>query len=197
MTVKEIAKFTKKSETTIQRWLKKAACKMQSVADKMQSAGHGKITDYTIDEVEAILQSGSMSKDAVSILMENARSTRLSAPVQSDQNGAILQILQQQQQMMAILMSKVLGVTVSKKETLPAPKKSSRAELSQIVRQLAQEKMDGNFQAAWRELYREILYRCNTNVSVCSKNRGISGPAYLEEIGMLDTAVSIAMELTA
>lgn len=73
MTIKELAEFTGKNQTTIQRWTKKAECKMQSIADKMQSAGHGKITDFSIDEIECIMQSGSMSKDAVRILMENAR----------------------------------------------------------------------------------------------------------------------------
>ena len=68
MTVKELTNFTGKTERTIQRWIKKAGDKMSSVADKMSLSGHGKIIDFTIDEVECILQCSSLSKDAVSIL---------------------------------------------------------------------------------------------------------------------------------
>ena len=36
MTVKELAQFTGKSETTVQRWVKNANCKMQLCNNKMQ-----------------------------------------------------------------------------------------------------------------------------------------------------------------
>lgn len=41
MTVREVAAFAEKEERTVQRWVKKAADKMSSVADKMSSAGSG------------------------------------------------------------------------------------------------------------------------------------------------------------
>jgi len=77
MTTKEISQFTGKEERTVQRWIKKAGDKMSSVDEKSSSAGHGKIVDYSIDEVEAILMSGSMSMDAIKILMQNARNNNL------------------------------------------------------------------------------------------------------------------------
>lgn len=42
----------------------------------MQQATPDNPSDFTIDEVEAILRAGSMSRDAVSILMENARNNQ-------------------------------------------------------------------------------------------------------------------------
>src|SRR5574344_2161746 len=75
MTVKELAQFTGKSETTVQRWVKKANCKMQLCNNKMQlQRGHE--TDFKLEEVEAILNSSSMSKDAVSILIANAKKSQ-------------------------------------------------------------------------------------------------------------------------
>jgi transcriptional regulator with XRE-family HTH domain len=75
MTVKELAQFTGKSETTVQRWVKKANCKMQLCNNKMQlQRGHE--TDFKLEEVEAILNSSSMSKDAVSILIDNAKKSQ-------------------------------------------------------------------------------------------------------------------------
>jgi len=66
-----VASFTGKDVRTIRRWVAKANGKVSQVPhDKMsQGVAH----DYTVDEVHVILESGSMSKDAVSVLMENAR----------------------------------------------------------------------------------------------------------------------------
>lgn len=73
MSVKELAEFCGKEARTVQRWVKKAADKMSLRNDKM-SLCKGHETRFTIDEVEAILNVSSLSKDAVAILMQNARS---------------------------------------------------------------------------------------------------------------------------
>lgn len=69
MTIKELAEFTGKNRTTIERWC--AKCTL-TIKNKVQNAHKENPADFTIEEVEEILNSGSMSKDAVTILMQNA-----------------------------------------------------------------------------------------------------------------------------
>jgi hypothetical protein len=72
MTVKEIAEFTGKNKSTIGRWV--AKCNSKSITEKnVISYKRGESVNYTVDEVEEILKAGSLSKDAVRILMDNAR----------------------------------------------------------------------------------------------------------------------------
>ena len=192
MTVKEIALFTGKTEKTIQRWVKKASDKMSSVADKMSSAGHGKTVHYDIDEVEAILTAGSMSKDAVSILMENARKNL------EPKNDPLLMILEQNNLLMAKMIEIIEDRAIpARKEpiAISAPAKSTRKELNQLVRRYADEKLNRDYQKAWNILYQETLYRMSRNVKVCAKNQGISKIAYMEHEGMIDSAISIIVEL--
>lgn len=78
MTIKEIASFTGKDERTIQRWVENAknkttSDKMSSISDKMSLSSPLYPSDFTLNEVEEILRAGSLSDDAVSILMDNAR----------------------------------------------------------------------------------------------------------------------------
>lgn len=73
MNVKQLASFTGKDVRTIRRWIVKAG--FIKKGDKMSQVG--KVRNYSIDEVETILLSGSMSMEAVSILMENARDSLL------------------------------------------------------------------------------------------------------------------------
>ena len=82
MTIKELADFTGKEQRTIRRWIQKASDRMSSLTEKTKEAFRTKCPmDLTIDEIEAILTAGSMSKDAVSIIMDNAKSKNL--PTQS------------------------------------------------------------------------------------------------------------------
>lgn len=74
MTVKELVQFSDKSDKQVRRWIHKAGQNVQSILDKMSNCKNtGKAADFTIDEVKAILLASSMSKDAVSVIMQNAR----------------------------------------------------------------------------------------------------------------------------
>jgi len=82
MTIKEISDFTGKEIRTIRRWIAKAGDKVSQVPhDKMSQ---GIPFDYSIDDVECILQSGSMSKDAVTIVMSNARNNNKTSDTLAD-----------------------------------------------------------------------------------------------------------------
>ncbi len=88
MNIKELASFTGKDARTIRRWIAKAGDKISQVPlDKMsQGIPH----DYTIDEVEAILIAGTLSKGAITILMENAKGTQLVEAINYDAIGRMI-----------------------------------------------------------------------------------------------------------
>lgn len=71
MTIKELADFTGKTERTIRSWISKTGIKVP-----YEEISQGIPHNYSVDEVECIMQSGSMSKDAISIIMENARKSQ-------------------------------------------------------------------------------------------------------------------------
>jgi len=85
MNIKQLSAFTGKDERTIRRWIAKAGITVeQSIPyDKMSQAPH----DYTIDDIGEILTSGTLSKDAVSILMENARNQFVPAVLSDRESG--------------------------------------------------------------------------------------------------------------
>lgn len=75
MTVKEIAEFTDKRETTVRNWLKKACDINGLMATKNGASTSTHPADYTVDEVELILNQSSIGQNAVMIVMANARKT--------------------------------------------------------------------------------------------------------------------------
>ena len=200
MTVKELAEFTGKTTKTIQRWIKKASYRIESINDKMSLSSPMNPSDYNIDEVEDILVSGSMSKDAVKILMENARKPTQIITVKENNNPMVVmmdfmvKMQEQQQQFMNTIIDR-LDTKETKQLSLPvAPDIEPRAYLNQLVREYSQLK-GVDFRKGWNVLYTEILYRCKTNIKVKSKNEGIKPIDYLERENMLLTACSIMKSL--
>lgn len=203
MTVKELASFTGKDERTVQRWIKKAGDKMSAIGDKMSVAGHGKVVDYTIDEVEQILLNSSMSKDAVSILMENARHNK---PVIQNQTSTLTERDVE-------LISSIVSLTVAKtieqldnrmknienrieerQALLPARKKDSRAHITELVRNYAFNH-NMNYNNVYSMLYREYGYRTHSNPTVSAYNRHITTIEYIEQSGNIEILESIAIEM--
>ena len=194
MTIKELVSFTGKAERTIRRWVEKAGL---STYDNM---AEGTLIDYTIDQVEQILKAGSMSKDAVLILMENAKRPTQIITVKENNNPMavmmdfMVKMQEQQQQFMNTIIDR-LETKETKQLSLPvAPDIEPRAYLNQLVREYSQLK-GVDFQKGWNVLYTEILYRCKTNVKVKAKNEGIKPIDYLERENMLLTACSLMKSL--
>ena len=113
MTIKELIDFTGKTERTLRRWIEKS--NIQG-CDKMS---YQMERNYTIDEVEKILCSGSMSKDAVSILMQNAKTPAI-------ENNSMMQMftmmMQQQQQFMSAVLGEIKNISAPKQLQLEQPK---------------------------------------------------------------------------
>lgn len=199
MTVKELASFTGKDERTVQRWIKKAGDKMSAIGDKMSVAGHGKVVDYTIDEVEQILLNSSMSKDAVFILMQNARQNKKQTSTLTDRDVELI--------------SSIVSLTVAKtieqldnrmknienrieerQALLPARKKDSRAHITELVRNYAFNH-NMSYNNVYSLLYREYGYRTHSNPTVSAYNRHVTTIEYIEQSGNIEILESIAIEM--
>jgi len=135
MTVKELAEFTGKESRTIRRWIQKVGERNPDINEKVRKAHRTKCPMVmTVDEVEQVLTSGSMSKDAVRILMENARKPiqtleLVSTPNQMD---VLLTFMAEQQQVnqkfMAAVMSELKGF--KNQTALPEPVKEDYYSLA-------------------------------------------------------------------
>ena len=89
MNTREIAQTTGKDETTVRRWVKKAASKMPVITGKMTASSPAKPADYDFAETLAIIEAG-MGKNAAAIWQTNAKATSgaalPAAPAGSDED---------------------------------------------------------------------------------------------------------------
>lgn len=204
MTVKELASFTGKTERTIRNWIAKSSEKISGLSEKISNAEKTKKpADFTIDEVEEILLNSSMSKDAVSILMENARRNK---PVIQNQTSTLTERDVE-------LISSIVSLTVAKtieqldnrmknienrieerQALLPARKKDSRAHITELVRNYAFNH-NMNYNNVYSMLYREYGYRTHSNPTVSAYNRHITTIEYIEQSGNIEILESIAIEM--
>ena len=199
MTVKELASFTGKDERTVQRWIKKAGDKMSAIGDKMSVAGHGKVVDYTIDEVEQILLNSSMSKDAVSILIQNARQSKKQTSTLTDRDVELISSIVSLTVAKTIeqldnRMKKIENRIEERQALLPARKKDSRAHITELVRNYAFNH-NMNYNNVYSLLYREYGYRTHSNPTVSAYNRHVTTIEYIEQSGNIEILESIAIEL--
>lgn len=204
MTVKELASFTGKTERTIRNWIAKSSEKISGLSEKISNAEKTKKpADFTIDEVEEILLNSSMSKDAVSILMENARQNK---PVIQNQTSTLTERDVE-------LISSIVSLTVAKtieqldnrmknienrieerQALIPARKKDSRAHITELVRNYAFNH-NMNYNNVYSMLYREYGYRTHSNPTVSAYNRHITTIEYIEQSGNIEILESIAIEM--
>ena len=205
MTIKELAEFTGKNRTTIQRWISK--CISEPIEVKMQNASQYEPSDFTINEVGDILTAGTMSKDAVKILMENARKptqiiTTHSNEVDYEAIGKMIAIAVSSA--MTPLINQLQNTTpqpthlaISEKSVLefpPVPDISPRKLLNQLVYKYSMS-MNIEPQEGWHELHNQFFLRCNDNVSLKARNRNISVIDFLEKENKLLMGCSIMKEL--
>ena len=199
MTVKELASFTGKDERTVQRWIKKAGDKMSAIGDKMSVAGHGKVVDYTIDEVEQILLNSSMSKDAVSILMQNARQNKKQTSTLTDRDVELISSIVSLTVAKTIeqldnRMKKIENRIEERQALLPVRKKDSRAHITELVRNYAFNH-NMSYNNVYSLLYREYGYRTHSNPTVSAYNRHVTTIEYIEQSGNIEILESIAIEM--
>ena len=200
MTIKELAEFTGKTERTIRNWVNKAGKINGLIQEKIsRSLETKKSSDFTVDEIGEVLNAGSMSKDAVTILMQNARQEttvittnnsvdyveigKMIAMAVTSAMTPILQELRQPQQ------------NQPKQLALPsAPDIKPRALLRQLVNDYAHS-INITPRESWNELYKQFYYRCNESIKTKAKNLKIIPLDYLENENKLLTACSIMKDL--
>ena len=199
MTIKELAKFTGKTERTVQMWVKKTGEKISSVGEKISSAGHGKVVDYSVDEVEQILLNSSMSKDAVSILMQNARQNKKQTSTLTERDVELISSIVSLTVAKTIeqldnRMKKIENRIEERQALLPARKKDSRVHITELVRNYAFNH-NMSYNNVYSLLYREYGYRTHSNPTVSAYNRHVTTIEYIEQSGNIEILESIAIEM--
>lgn len=90
--------------------------------------------------------------------------------------------------------SRIEGEVEERKALLPAPQKSDRDNLNEIVRRYATRE-EIPYPVAWSSLYRECMYRMNVDLKTRARNRGMGILDYAESEGLIDRILAVAMEL--
>lgn len=198
MNTREIAKSVNKNVSTIQRWVNKAARKMQSIDGKMQSSTSTYPADYTLEETLAIIEAG-MGKNAAGIFRANAerepqaretltqRDKELIAEIVSMTVSRTMERLDQR-------MATIENHYQQRAALLPAPQISDRENLNRIIRQYAKDQGISH-SVVWGTLYSELYYRLNVNVRLRAENRNIPVIEYIDQEGLMPETLSIALEM--
>ena len=201
MNIKELATFTGKNKSTIGRWV--AKCNSDIFNDRLQRATNEHPADFNIDEIEEILITGSMSKDAVRILMENARNQNLPAQVMQESV-----LTSKDMQMIGVIVGEIMKTMESRvfnieqkfeerKALLPPPKMEPRQQLRMIVNTYCG-RTGCNFQEAYNDLYREFNYTYHVNVQLGARNRNKNSLDYIcRDLNMINELISIASKIFA
>lgn len=199
MTVKELSEFTGKTERTVRSWISNAGDKIKPVP--YETISQGIPHQYSIDDVETILNSGSMSKDAVRILMENARRevSIAAVPFNMEDFAAVIgasisSALSPVIERLERLESSNIPIK-NKLAALPAPDVNLRDRLRKSINDYSLSHFDGDRREAWNSLYQEIYYRMHRNIRLSAKNRNMQKLDYLESEGLLLNSITIIEEL--
>lgn len=198
MTIKEVAEFFGKSEPTIRRVAKKIGIKFNN----------GKRKTYSKIDLE------NMSKElyrkvplAVKESINYTFSNDQGKPLSNDKVGNTLS--QKDIDMIGTIVSMTVAKTIEaldgrverieskfeeRKALLPAPQKTDRQNLNQLIRSYCKEN-DIMHGIAWSMLYEEAYYILNINIKTRAENRGITAIDYADEEELIPELLSIAMDI--
>lgn len=192
MTIKELAEFTGKNKSTVGRWV--AKCN-SGIISKLQNATKENPADFIINEVEEILNAGSMSKDAVSILMSNARKSQQIATIESNPIAVMMDFMAKMQKQQQDFMSTV----ISEMKTLKQPVEHiqigstllpERVLFRKLVDKLVNiAKVDHS--TTYSRIYAEMGYVYGVKIKARAKNRNKKPIEVLEEDMLLGKAIAI------
>jgi predicted regulator of amino acid metabolism with ACT domain len=189
MTTKEIAQAVGKDERTVRRWVNRVADKMSGLSDKMSDAERTKKpADYTLEETIAIIEAG-LGKNAAGIFRANTEKPAI------DTVSITAIIRETITAMVPVLVEVVRGAIPQQQVTaLPAPVGlSQRDQLRRVINEYAHR--SGDHAGAWRELYTEFYYRYHRNIRECARNREMDTLDYVENEGIMDELLSLAISL--
>lgn len=193
MTIKELAEIAGVSKDTIIR--------------KVKELFPGKIQPKKrtiLNQKDAIHLMAEIRKKGFVEPMQNASDlTQNASDVQGDRIDKLIEGItllahsiagtQQKQQNQEVRLQNIETKFQERKALLPAPKKSDRDNINQIVREYAH-KNQMNYKEVWMMLYTEFNYRMKKNFKTCAKNRNMTIMDYIETEGLLSELLSVAME---
>ncbi len=196
MTIKEIAEAVGKGESSVRRWVVKASATMADLSTKVADAQKSNVAaEFDLEETIAIIKSG-LGVNASEMFRQNAASAPVSYQPHTDIDKLVALVETLVKTVTSMSYQQESHVIPSGNQLrIEAPKKTTRAELNQLVRKYATNVLAGDFSAAWRNLYSEILYRLSRNITLCAKNSRMSPIEYLEQENLLEPSCLIVVEL--
>lgn len=208
MTVKKIAEFLGKGDTTIRKWIEVASAKMAGLSTKMaQAKEQKKPAEFSFEETIFIMETGGVSKDLIDMMKSNLIPNESEFVTKEDLKGftssivndIVKPIIEQNNNFMKGFMQEVRGMLLgvgSSKEmiALPEIKKEPLSEVNQIIRAYAV-KNDRAFQAVWTQFYIEFKYHTGKDVMTIAKHRGIKAIDIIREMAMEEKALQIARKI--
>lgn len=219
MTVKELAKFTSRSERTVHHWIEKVKKTPKDnlmsraspeiakrIVNKCSCSGHGKSADFAIDEIELILNYSTLPPMVISAVMENAKQNSNStvAVMPSGINPVDAMMAKVAETFSAIALAvqdNSRRITAIENQLmqrpgicLPAPQITPRKHISMIIREYVA-KSGNTYPDVWNELYRQYSYRTGIDARKRAKNREMDVLDYIELEGQMEVLQAIAVEI--
>lgn len=188
MTVKQISEITRANEKTIREKIKEL---YPNLIKK------GKKTILNDSQVESVLIV--LKKTGIIELGKSSEELGKSSDVTTMNDvltslNALIQTVTIQSQNYEKRFNEIENKIEDRKILLPAPKKSDRDNLNQIIRSYAKNN-ELNFGEVWGKLYQEVYYRLNINLKIKAKNKKMSIIDFAENEGLLPELLSIALEV--
>lgn len=194
MTVKQIAEAVGKDETSVRRWVKKAAGKMTAITGKMTASTSTHPADYTLDETIQIIESG-MGKNAAAIFRQNAETSTAIAPL-GDATEIATIVRETVTAMVPAIIAAIKGAL--SESTVPALPEANeltyRDQLRRVINRYVH-RSGVTYPEAWRDLYSEYYYRYHRNLTISARNRGMDTLDYVESEGLTTDLLSLAVSM--
>lgn len=170
----------------------------------MQNATKDNPSDFTIDEVEEILNAGSMSKDAVRVIMMNARDKNAITNIPENSMAVVMDFMmvmqKQQQDFMSLMIKEIKTINKPELKTSeqlliePVPEKSSRAIFIEKMKEFT--KVSGkNYRDAYHFVYDEIGAIYSIRIMARAKNRKCTGVDVIESDGYMGKSIAVIINL--
>ncbi len=194
MTIKEIAKLTGKSESTIRNWL--ASAKTAEISAKIAEARKtSKPSDFTLEETIAIIRAGG-NDTLADLLQDNATKNQKTTITKREVQIIQVAVRQVTEDIMAFINSTPSDHAKIKDGQLhlSAPEKNERDQLNQIIRKYSSNQSIPHA-VVWGQLYNELYYRLSINVRKRAQNRNMPIIDYIESEGLLPQALSVAQSM--
>jgi hypothetical protein len=188
MTIRQIAETSGSGINTVRRIGK-------MMYPEVKADRHGLPIDYNRDQSIKIM-------DKLPKRNYIADPTQMGTQVGAVDQMAILQFMAQMQKQQQDFMKEMLhkvdsiaGVKNNNKIALPAPQKSDKATLRQLVNKYASSTLDGDYREAWNNLYEELYYRESVNIRTRAKNQNITKLDCIADLKLIDSSIAIVKEL--